>query len=122
LSGVNLEECDFDSDEEEDLSKLKPEELLLRWFNERLVSAGQPKVRNFGKDLKDSKPLLYAMNDLKPNKCSLKGLDEPSDIKRAQKAIDNSYLLGCENVVGPRDIVKGNEKVNMLFVAELFKH
>ena len=34
--------------------------------------------------------------------------------------IKNSLLLGCDEVVGAKDIVKGNEKVNIVFVAELF--
>merc|ERR1712151_998411 len=40
----------------------------------------------------------------------------------AQIAINNSYQLGCEDVVGARDICQGNDKVNSIFVAEIFAH
>jgi len=62
------------------------------------------------------------MNNLKPKKCSLDGLKETNDVERAQIAINNSFALGCGDVVGPKDIVKGNNKVNTIFVAELFKN
>jgi len=73
-----------------------------------------------GKDLSDSRKLLYVMNQLDKNRCKLDGLGERDDLKRAEVMIHNSLNLGCDEVVGPRDIVKGNEKVNIVFVAELF--
>jgi len=60
----------------------------------------------------DSKQLLYLLNDLNPDKCSLAGIQEPDDERRAQFAINNSYRLGCEDVVAARDICQGNDKVN----------
>lgn len=36
----------------EDLMKLSPEELLLRWANFHLENAGQPKINNFSTDIK----------------------------------------------------------------------
>ena len=36
----------------EDLMKLSPEELLLRWANFHLENAGQPKINNFSSDIK----------------------------------------------------------------------
>jgi hypothetical protein len=105
----------------DDLKNLKPEELLLRWINYHLKRAGQTKVSNLGKDLADSRKLLYVMNQLDRNRCKLDpGLSERDDLKRAEIMIHNSLNLGCDEVVGPKDIVKGNEKVNIVFVAELF--
>jgi len=34
--------------------------------------------------------------------------------------IKNSEALGCDDIVSAEDIVTGNEKVNLFFVAELF--
>jgi len=61
------------------------------------------------------------MNQLDKNRCKLDpGLSERDDLKRAEITIQNSLNLGCDEVVGPKDLVKGNEKVNIVFVAELF--
>ena len=64
LQKVTIEDCEeiAGEDEADELVKLKPEDILMRWFNGHLVKAGQPKVNNFGKDLIDSKPLLHVMN------------------------------------------------------------
>ena len=100
--------------------RLKPEEILKRWLNYHLKRAGQPPVNNLGKDLADSRSLLYVLNQLDNSLCKLDGLNESDDVKRAEIMINNSFALGCADVVGPKDIVKGNEKVNIIFVAELF--
>lgn len=48
------------------------------------------------------------------------GKDEADLVKRAATMIGNSRKMGCGDVVGPKDIVKGNPKVNVLLVAEMF--
>lgn len=83
-------------------------------------NAGQPEIDNLGKDLADSKSLLYVLNQLDKDKCNLEGLNEADNIARAQITIDNSKKIGCDDVVGAKDIPKGNSKVNSLFVAEIF--
>ena len=60
------------------------------------------------------------LNQIDNGKCKLDGLNAPNDHDRAEIAIANSKLLGCNDVVGPDDITKGNEKVNIIFVAEIF--
>ena len=35
--------------------------------------------------------------------------------------MSNASQLGCREIVEPGDIAKGNQKVNTLFIAELFK-
>jgi hypothetical protein len=126
LFKINVEGCKEiiclleDGEEPADLLKLKPEEILKRWMNWHLVKAGQPKINNLGKDLKDSKGFLYVLNQLDKGTCSLDGLNEEDDVKRAQAAIDSSFALGCGDVVGANDICKGNDKVNVILVAEMF--
>jgi len=85
-----------------------------------LQKAGQDPVNNLGKDLADSKKLLYVLNQLDAGNCSLEALTEGDDTVRAQKMIDNSRAMGCGDVVSAKAVVKGNPKVNIVLVAEMF--
>jgi len=100
--------------------KLPPEEILKRWLNYHLNKAGQEPVNNLGKDLADSQKLMYVLNQLDPANCSLDGKDEADLVARAQKMIDKSRAMGCGDVVSAKAVVKGNPKVNILLVAEMF--
>eukprot|EP00057_Strongylocentrotus_purpuratus_P014876 XP_011669350.1 PREDICTED: fimbrin-like [Strongylocentrotus purpuratus] len=47
----------------------------------------------------------------------------PKDLeKRAGTVLQNADTLGCKAFVTPKEIVKGNSKLNMAFVANLFNH
>lgn len=48
----------------EDLLKLPPEHILIRWINYHLRAAGKPErqVKNLGKDLEDSQVMMYVLN------------------------------------------------------------
>ena len=123
---INLDACKEimrlakEGEELGDLRKLSAEEILKRWMNFHLNKAGQEPIDNLGKDLADSKKCMYVLNQLDGGNCPLDGLAEGDDVKRAQICIDNSKKMGCSDVVGAKDIVKGNSKVNILFVAEMF--
>jgi plastin-1 len=111
-----------EGDEEmKDLLKLPAENILIRWLNFHLKAAGQPgDVKNLGSDLKDSKRLIYVMNQLDGSQCSLDALSTEDDVERAQQMLDNSVKLNVPDVAGASDICKGNPRVNTVFVAELF--
>ena len=110
-----------EGEELKDLNKLKPEDLLIRWINFHLKEAGQERrVANLGKDLQDSKALLYVLNRLDKAKCPLDALTEADDETRARKMIDNSLALGVPDLVTPRDLMQCNVKVNTIFVANIF--
>lgn len=123
---INLKDCNEifrllkDGEELADLMKLPPEEILKRWVNYHLAKAGEAPVGNLGKDLADSTKLMIVLNQLDPANCSKDGIDEADLVKRAGIMIDNSKKMGCDDVVGPKDVVKGNPKVNILLVAEMF--
>lgn len=52
-----------EGEEIDHLSKLTPEEILIRWINFHLKAAGQERrVTNLGKDLADSSALFYVLN------------------------------------------------------------
>ena len=109
-----------DGEELADLQKEKPENVLLRWMNFHLRAAGQPEIANLGKDLKDSKKLIYVLNQLDSDNCTLDALEEGDDVERATKMIASATAMGVEDAIGPRDLVKGNAKVNSIFVAAIF--
>eukprot|EP01121_Diplochlamys_sp_Union-15-3_P013330 TRINITY_DN4119_c0_g1_i1.p1 TRINITY_DN4119_c0_g1~~TRINITY_DN4119_c0_g1_i1.p1 ORF type:complete len:523 (+),score=101.08 TRINITY_DN4119_c0_g1_i1:38-1606(+) len=105
----------------QDFLKLPPEQILLRWVNYHLKKAGSPKrIHNFSGDIKDSEAYVILLNQLDPSKCSKDPLKESDLTKRAELALQNADKLGCRKFVKPTDIVKGNPKLNLAFIANLF--
>ncbi|KAA8579184.1 hypothetical protein FQN60_018757 [Etheostoma spectabile] len=112
-----------------DLMKLSPEELLLRWANYHLEAAGGPKISNFSSDIKDSKAYYNLLNQVAPKgdeegippiAIDMTGLREKDDVKRAECMLDQADRLGARQFVMPTDVVRGNPKLNLAFVANLF--
>jgi len=105
----------------EDLLKLPIDQILLRWFNYHLKNAGSNKrVKNFTSDIKDSEAYTILLAQIAPQHCDRKGLQESDLMKRAGIVLDNSDKLGCRKFVTAKDICKGNQKLNLAFVANLF--
>ena len=96
MKSISLNECPEifrllkDGEELADLQKLKSEQILVRWMNFHLRAAGQPEISNLGSDLKDSRSLLYVLNQLDGANCPLDALEEGDDLQRATKMIANS--------------------------------
>ena len=104
-----------------DLLKLHPEDLLLRWFNYHLTNAGyDKKITNFGNDIKDSEKYTILLNQLNNKLCDKSALNETDSTKRAQKVLENSKKLGVDSFITPKDIVNGNMKLNILYTAAIF--
>ncbi|CAM9254077.1 unnamed protein product [Chrysoparadoxa australica] len=125
LSSISLTSCPElvillqEEEELDDLLALQPEAILLRWFNHHLERANHPKrVKNFGKDLADSDALSVLLNQLDPGHCDL--IDESDPTERARHVIMNAQEMGVETFIKPSDIVSGNKKLNLAFVAQLF--
>ncbi|XP_068601109.1 plastin-3 [Brachionichthys hirsutus] len=113
----------------EDLMKLSPEELLLRWANFHLENAGCQKINNFSSDIKDSRAYFHLLNQIAPKgtkddepliDINMMGLNETDDKLRAESMLQQADRLGCRQFVTPADVVKGNPKLNLAFVANLF--
>jgi len=105
----------------EDLLKLSPEQILLRWFNYHLKNSGNARrVRNFGGDIKDSECYTLLLNQLAPKKCDKNAMNESNLTKRAEMVLQNADKIECRKFVRPRDIVAGNPKLNLAFVANMF--
>ena len=73
-----------------------------------------------GSDLADSRKLVYVLNQLDPANCTLDALEDGDDLSRAEKMIASSRAMGVEDCIGAADLVKGNTKVNSVFVAAIF--
>ncbi|KAM5145286.1 plastin-3 [Mantella aurantiaca] len=113
----------------EDLMKLSPEELLLRWANYHLENAGWQKINNFSSDIKDSRAYFHLLSQIAPKgkkegeekiDINMSGFSEKDDLKRAEYMLQQADRLGCRQFVTPADVVSGNPKLNLAFVANLF--
>jgi len=105
----------------EDLLKLPPDMLLLRWFNYHLKNAGYgKKVTNFSGDVKDSEAYTILLNQIAPNTCDKSGLKETDPEKRAATVLANAKKLEVDSFIKPLDIVKGNPRLNLAFTASIF--
>ncbi|XP_017574285.1 plastin-3 isoform X2 [Pygocentrus nattereri] len=113
----------------EDLMKLSPEELLLRWANYHLENAGWHKINNFSSDIKDSRAYFHLLNQIAPKglkeneeriDINMAGFTEKDDLKRAEAMLVQADRLGCRQFVTSTDVVSGNPKLNLAFVANLF--
>ncbi|OHT05466.1 fimbrin [Tritrichomonas foetus] len=105
----------------EQLLKLSPEEILLRWLNYHLNRAGSSRTAtNFMKDLSDSEILTVVMKQIAPECCTLNPMNESDLTQRAELMLQESDKIGCRKFVTPVQIVKGHPKLNLAFVANLF--
>ncbi|XP_051985100.1 plastin-1-like [Xyrauchen texanus] len=119
-------------DESEDLDHLmsmSPEDLLLRWVNHHLKAAGWQPIRNFSDDIKDSRAYFHLLDQITPKgegddemriDIDMSGLNERDDERRAELMLRQAARLDCRQFVTPQDVVAGNHKLNMAFVANLF--
>lgn len=107
----------------EDLLALSPEEILLRWFNYHLEQAGSSRrVKNFSGDIKDSECYTILLNQIAPEDAGVdtSPLGESDVEKRAEKMLGEANKIGCRKFVRPKDVVKGNARLNLAFVAHMF--
>ncbi|ELU45156.1 Ca2+-binding actin-bundling protein [Rhizoctonia solani AG-1 IA] len=100
----------------EDLLKLPPDQLLLRWFNYHLRAAGHKRNR----DVADGENYTILLNQLKPNECSRAPLQERDLLKRAELVLQNADKIGCRKYLSAQAMVAGNPKLNLAFTAHLF--
>nr|VZI36664.1 unnamed protein product [Spirometra erinaceieuropaei] len=116
----------------EELSALKPEELLMRWVNFHLANAGSDRrLTNFHSDINDS--VIYAILmeqiapiDKKAHMINSKAILDEYDIqKRAGIVMENARILDASTLLSPEDIYLASDtnqrdKLNLGFVATLF--
>lgn len=110
----------------DDLRKISPEQILIRWVNYHLTKAGVGrKLTNFTTDVADSKIYTYLLNEIAPETAgvSLYPLSIENRMQRAEAMLNEAEKIDCREFVAPNDVVQGNYKLNLAFVANLFnKH
>uniref|UniRef100_A0A672FDV3 Plastin-3 n=1 Tax=Salarias fasciatus TaxID=181472 RepID=A0A672FDV3_SALFA len=113
-----------DGESLEELMKLSPEELLLRWANFHLKKVNMS-ISNFSGDIKDSLAYFHLLEQIAPDDCPVdtSGQYEADLSRRAELMLGQAERLDCRQFVTATDVVSGNSKLNMAFVATLFnKH
>uniref|UniRef100_A0A1I8AP80 Ca2+-binding actin-bundling protein n=1 Tax=Steinernema glaseri TaxID=37863 RepID=A0A1I8AP80_9BILA len=110
----------------DDLRKLSPEQILMRWVNCHLERAGvDRRLSNFTVDVTDSVIYTHLLNQIAPrgSGVSLAPLRVQGNVLRAGAMLTEAEKLHCREFVTPNDVASGNYKLNLAFVANLFnKH
>lgn len=128
---ITLEQCPglavlLDGGEKvEDLMKLSPEAILLRWVNHQLERAGAPKrINNFTADINDSEAYTHLLYQIAPLELGVtkEALMESDPLARAEIMLQQADKLGCRSFISPKDVVEGIYKLNLAFVANLFNN
>merc|ERR1719431_2068062 len=115
----------MDGEDIADLMKLSPEQLLVRWVNYQLEKAGSTrKIKNFNEDIKDSEIYSDLIAQIAPkdagvNKFALKKSDL---MERAEMMLEQAEKIDSRAFVTAKDVVRGQEKLNLAFVANLFNN
>lgn len=122
----------------EDLLRLTPDQILLRWFNYHLKAAGWHRrfvssppygacpdsrvrrVNNFSRDVSDGENYTVLLNQLKPDECSRAPLQTRDLRQRAEEVLQNADRIGCRKYLTASSMVSGNPRLNLAFVANLF--
>jgi plastin-3 len=129
FSHITLDSCPglvaliTDDERLEDLMKLSPEAILLRWVNHHLERAGiQRRCNNFTSDISDSEIYSYLLKQIAPQEAgvTMEAIHEPQLFHRAEAMLQQAAKLGCRSFVTPQDVVNGVYKLNLAFVANLF--
>jgi len=109
----------------EELMKLSPEQLLVRWVNHQLEKAGSTRtIRNFHEDIKDSSIYTDLIAQVAPKDASVNkfAMKKEDLIERAEMMLEQAEKIHSRAFVTARDVVRGQEKLNLAFVANLFNN
>uniref|UniRef100_F1KY27 Plastin-2 n=1 Tax=Ascaris suum TaxID=6253 RepID=F1KY27_ASCSU len=110
----------------DDLRRLSPEQILIRWVNYHLEKAGiERRLTNFTTDVVDSEIYTYLLNEIAPKDSgvTLYPLTVKGNLERAGAMLNEAEKLDCREFVTANDVAQGNYKLNLAFVANLFnKH
>ncbi|XP_026472363.1 plastin-1-like [Ctenocephalides felis] len=128
---ITLEHCPgltsllYEGEKIDDLMKLSPEAILLRWVNHHLANAGTiRRCNNFQVDISDSEVYTILLKQIAPPEAQVtnEALMEQDMTKRAEIMLQQAAKLKCRSFVTAADVVNGVYKLNLAFVANLFNN
>ncbi|XP_059222759.1 plastin-3 isoform X2 [Stomoxys calcitrans] len=131
FSHITLDSCPglagllFDNERLEDLMKMSPEAILLRWVNHHLERAGiSRRCTNFQSDIVDSEIYSHLIKQIAGNDVdvNMDALHEKDLVSRAEIMLQQAAKLNCRSFLTPQDVVNGVYKLNLAFVANLFNN
>jgi plastin-2 len=125
-----------------DLENMTPENILMRWVNHHL-SRGEKGgaliwdgnhnalssntsgdfVSNFGNDLSNSVAYINLINQIGGkdlNKLGAKAIKIKDNLERAGAMLKMAEKIGVKPIITANDVIHGDEKLNMAFLATLF--
>lgn len=109
----------------EDLMRLSPESILLRWVNYHMERAGTTRrMTNFTSDIKDSEIYSYLLKQIAPSTSGVttEALSHNNLVSRAEVMLQQAEKINCRSFVTAHDVVDGVYKLNVAFVANLFNN
>lgn len=115
----------LEGEDPSELMKLSPEQLLLRWVNYQLDKAGSSRrVHNFKDDIKDSEVYTELIAQIAPKDAGVNKFAMKKDdlVERAEVMLEQAEKIDSRQFVTAKDVVKGQERLNMAFVANLFNN
>ena len=82
------------------------------------------RIRNFHEDIKDSEIYTELLYQIAPSTAGVNkdAMDIEDMIARAEKMLDQAEKLKSRAFVTAKDVVKGQERLNLAFVANLFNN
>ena len=102
-----LPELFVEENEDIDIAKLPPEEILLRWVNYRLKAAGSSRVlTNFTTDIQDGECYHVLFNNLLPNKHDISGFIAGDPEKSADNFIKSANKIGFGKFLTVEDVLE----------------
>jgi plastin-1 len=105
----------------DDVYKLLPEKLIIRWLNFQLTKAGvSQKIVDMGKDLQSGELYLHVLHQIDPKKCSLEGIKESDNKQRMNIVIKNAVDIGVRYTINIDGLITGNKSMHMFFCCILF--
>jgi len=127
MGNINLMNCPEliklveDGEDQNALLALDPETMLMRWVNYHMREQGYTtRIENFGPDLKDGKVYTVLLKAIAEKHGATMDPLDWDERKRAEQVLIEGQKLGVKPFLLVDDILKGTEKFNLAFVAQLF--
>ena len=89
-----------------------------------LQAGSDRRIRNFHDDIKDSEIYTELINQIAPREAGVnkEAMTRQDLLERAEVMLDQADKIQSRAFVTAKDVVKGQEKLNLAFVANLFNN